>query len=222
MGDILAGGQFEAVWEWLGEFLKEHWWELLASAGALVFGWWWGRRQARRQWKAKEFLDRLNISLNTLVDGTLLIRTIFEGDLESVFHNDVAAGKVLAAAKKTTAADPILPVPKDHRWFLLNGVLNTLSQQFAEGTLRRDAGGDVRGVRYVICLTCEVAGAARTRKVRAMMIQADTLARFASEYADEMPTLETTWHETRVQTLRTLARRRQTEGDHFLEMEICV
>ena len=222
MWDSLVAIGFDEIWDFFGRALKEHWVRVVIPLAAAGLGVWWGRRQARKQWKKKQFLDRLNISLNTLHEGKLLIRTIFESDLEEVFRNRVAVRTVLDAAKKTTPADPILPIRKADCWFLLNSVLNTVAQKFAEGTLRRDAGLSVKPVAYVICLTCEAAGELRTRKVRAMLAQEGTLRKFAQEYRSDMPELESDWHETRVRALRILAEKRATEPHHFMSMEICL
>ena len=222
MFELIDAVTYAGIWQGIGDGLRQNWPRILIPVVAAGAGMWWGRRQARREWAKKEFLRRLNVSLNTLVDGKLLIRTLYEGDLDEVFRNDVAVRRVLAAARKTTAANPILPVDKDESWFLLNSVLNTLSQRFAEPVLRRDAGQPVTVVRYVFCLTSEVAGAARTRKVRAMFVREDTLDRFAGEFLQAAPQLESPNHDTRVRTLRTMAEKRRAEPHNFMAMEICV
>src|SRR5262249_53234681 len=85
-----------------------------ATTSTVTFcaGRWWGRYKAGRQWRKKEFLDRIIISLNIFADGFLKIRTVMERSLEEVFLNKLAVDKVWAAAKKTTADNPIMPVAK--------------------------------------------------------------------------------------------------------------
>src|SRR5438067_2371845 len=93
-----------------------------ASTSGVTFlaTWWWARRQASRQWYAKEFLDRITVSLNIFADGYLKIRTVMERSLEEVFLNRLAVGKVWVAARATTADSPVMPIAKEDRWYLLN------------------------------------------------------------------------------------------------------
>lgn len=215
---LLADGNF---WN---ESLQRGLVTLIAAAvsGALSFavGRWWGRRKAVRDWKTKEFLGRINVSLNTFSDGKLKIRTILERSLEEVFDNTVAVEKVFNAAKRVTEADPILPVAAEDRFFLLNYVLNAVAEQFVWGIIRQDAGLPVRPVRYGICLTCEAVGETRERKVRALMIREDHLKVFP--YAETMPGLESEHHVTRVETLRKVVELYQKEPDQFIMLEVCV
>src|SRR5262249_25380518 len=60
------------------------------SAATFLFTWWWARRRAYRQWHAKEFLDRIIVSLNIFADGFLKIRTVMEKSLDEIFLNKVA------------------------------------------------------------------------------------------------------------------------------------
>lgn len=199
------------------EYLNQHWARFLTAAVALAVGWFLGRWRARAQWKKKEFLDRLNVSLNSIEDGRLLIRTVIEKSCEDVFLNDVAAARVVAAAKQTSESDPILPLPKDDYWYYLNQVLNEVSEKFAEGQLRRDAGLPVRRADYLLCLTCEVAGEMRTRKVRAMLVRKGLLTNLpAVEPKYESPT-----HTTRWRTLRQLAAIFEKEPVKFMAVELC-
>ena len=91
-------------------------------------GRYWGWYKAHREWKSKEFL------------------------------NQVAIEKVLAAAKKCTPTQPLLPIPKEDRWYLLNFALNAVAEHFAAGQIKLDAGQPVIKVRYALFLTCEVVG----------------------------------------------------------------
>ena len=118
------------------------------SGATFVFTWWWARRQAARQWRAKEFLDRVIVSLNIFADGGLKIRTVMERSLAEVFLNKLAVAKVWAAARATTVDNPVMPIAKEDRWFLLNFVLNAVAELFVEGHVRRDAGVPVTVVRY--------------------------------------------------------------------------
>jgi hypothetical protein len=193
---------------------------VVTSAATFLFTWWWARRRAMRQWTSKEFLDRIIVSLNIFADGFLKIRTVLERSLDEVFLNRVAVDKVLTAARATTVDKPVMPVPKDDRWFVLNFVLNAVAEHFVAGHIRQDAGQPVTSVKYALFLTCELVGEERIRKVRAMLIRADLLADFP--YKDSMPKLENPWHADRIRTLRQAAELYAKEPDNFLVVEVCV
>lgn len=190
------------------------------STATFFIGRWWGRYKARRQWYAKEFLDRVIVSLNIFADGFLKIRTVLERSLDEIFLNKVAVEKVWAAAKATTLDKPVMPIDKEDRWFLLNFVLNAVAEHFVTGHIKYDAGQPVTPVRYALFLTCELVGDERIRKVRAMLVREDLLAEFP--YQDTMPKLEREWHADRIKTLRHAAALYKKEPDNFLTLEVCV
>lgn len=202
----------------VSDLITEHWLKAVMAALFLGVGWLWGQRRAKIQWQKKEFLDRLNISLNTIADGTLLIRTLVEKPCEEVFLNSVAVKQLLAAAPQTTADDSVIPLPKDDYWYFLNSVLNEISEQFAFGLIKRDLGLEVKGERYLICLTNECDGEIRTRKIRAMVVQKKLLTKLP----EEPPKFESPNHATRWRTLQQLAAGFDKEPHRFLDMEICV
>jgi len=202
----------------------------LTTVVSFVFGRAWGRYKARREWNSKHFLGRVIVSLNTFASGKftpenkfhplplLKIRTIFERGIEDVFINPVAIEKITAAAKKTTPGKPMLPIDKADRWFLLNFILNAVAEEFNEGLISFDAGKQVRPIKYLVCLTCEAVGEDRIRKVRAMMIQKDTLLNgLPAEARFEQP-----WHSTRLETLKHCRQVYLEEPDNFLELEVYV
>jgi hypothetical protein len=193
-----------------------------ASTSGVTFlaTWWWARHRARQQWFAKEFLDRIIISLNIFADGHLKIRTVLERSLDEIFLNKLAVAKVWAAARATTVENPVMPIAKEDRWFLLNFVLNAVAEPFAVGQVKRDAGVPVTVVKYALFLTCELVGDERIRKVRAMLIRHDLLENFP--YTDTMPLLENPWHADRIKTLRSAAELYKKEPDNFLMLEVCV
>jgi hypothetical protein len=190
------------------------------SGATFIFTWWWARRQAHRQWKAKDFLERITISLNIFTEGALKIRTVMERSIDEIFLNPLAIQKVWAAARATTPENPLLPIAKEDRWFLLNFVLNAVAEHFVEGHIRRDAGLPVTSVKYALFLTCEHLGEERIRKVRAMLVRRDALENFP--YPDSMPVLENPWHDDRIRTLRVAAALFKAEPDNFLTVEVCV
>ncbi len=196
---------------------------LVASTTSLVtflFTWWWARRRAQRQWRSKEFMDRIIVSLNIFTDGYLKIRTVLERSLDEVFLNPVAIEKVRSSARATTLDNPLMPIAKEDRWFLLNFVLNSVAEHFVAGHIRQDTGLPVTTVKYALFMTCELVGDERIRKVRAMLVRSDLLSDFP--YQDSMPKLENSWHEDRIRTLRRAADVFQKEPDNFLILEVCV
>lgn len=192
----------------------------VTGLASYLFGRYYGRYRAGREWHRKEFMGRIIVSLNIFADGMLKIRTVLEDNLESVFLNQLAIEKVTAAAKKTTLDNPILPIPKADRWFLLNFVLNAVAEHFVAGQIRLDAGQPVTKVRYALFLTCELVGDERIRKVRAMLVKEELLKQFP--YPDTLPGLENPWHEDRIKTLRAAAALYAKEPDNFLMLEVCV
>ena len=86
------------------DYLHDHWIKVATAAGLMGAGWLLGRWRARSEWRRKEFLSRLNVSLNIVRDGKLHIRTLLEKSCEEVFLNSVAAERVMAAARRTSAA----------------------------------------------------------------------------------------------------------------------
>ncbi|NNJ26130.1 hypothetical protein [Alienimonas chondri] len=220
---------FTQVLDAVFQRVQNHWIELLTAAAFAAVGWFFGQRRAKANWRKREFFDRVNFSLNSLTaaekqtDGkpgprTLRIRTLAEMNAGDVFLNTAARDAVTASARKTTAADPTLPLPQGDYWFYLNAVLNELSERFADGWLRRDLGQQVRGETFLIALTCEAAGAMRQRKIRAMVIRKDLLLNLPeTEPAYEAPT-----HTTRWETLNTLAAEHARNPWKFLEVELCL
>lgn len=193
---------------------------VISSTATFFAGRWWGRYRAVRQWTAKEFLDRIIISLNIFSDGFLKIRTVMEKSIHEVFINRVAVEKIEAAARATEIDKPVMPIAKEDRWFLLNFVLNAVAEHFVIGQIRQDAGQPVTRVKYALFLTCELVGEERIRKVRAMLLRQEHLLDFP--YQDTMPKLENQWHEDRIKTLRYAVELYKKEPDHFLMLEVCV
>ena len=202
----------------LQDYIKDHAIKLITGLVLMGLGWYFGRRRASADWKKQEFLDRLNLSLNTIANGKLLIRTLSEKRCEDVFLNSAAADTVQKIALKTTATDPILPLPADENWFYLNSVLNDLSEQFADGLLKRDMGGSVTTATYLIALTCESSGAMKTRKIRAMIIQKSLLQNLPAD----TPAFEAPHHSTRWATLQFLANEYSKNPARFMEVELSV
>lgn len=193
----------------------------VTAAAAFVFGRYYGRWKARREWRSKEFLHRVIVSLNIFRDDLLKIRTVMERSLNELFLNPIAIEKVQHAARNCTISDPMMYIEKEDRWFVLNFVLNAVAEHLVVGQIRLDAGLPVTTVKYSLFLTCEVVGEERIRKVRAMMIRTELLERFP--YGDEeMSRFENPWHKDRIRTLQKAAEVFKKEPDLFLTLEACV
>lgn len=209
---------FELIVTHAVDALKEHAVKIVVGFLLMVIGWYFGKWRAQAHWKKQEFLDRLNISLNTIDSGVLKIRTLSEKRCEEVFLNQVAADTVQKLAQRTRGNDPILPIAKDDVWYYLNAVLNDLSEQFAVGALKRDMGTPVSAAIYLVVLTCESAGDMRTRKVRAMVVKKSLL----TNLPPTPPKFEFDRHHTRWETLQFMAAEYAKNPWRFLEVELCV
>ena len=206
----------DEVLKTISEALFAHWGKVAVGATLMLFGWLVGWWRARRNWQKKEFFGRINFSLNSIHDGKLKIRTIMEKGCDEVFLNQVAVSTILDAALKTTESDPIIPLGEKDYWFYLNSVLNEVSEKFADGFIRRDAGHDVNAKLYILCLTNELDGAIRTRKIRAMLIRKDSLLNLP----EEMPELESKNHGTRWKTLVHMAETYKSKPHRFFTFEL--
>jgi hypothetical protein len=207
--------------EWLSTIrdqLSDHGIKVAVAVGFTILGWLFGRWKAARDWRRREFFNRLNISLNSIIDGKLLIRTVLEKSCEEVFMNRVAVDRLLQAAQQTTPAEPLIPLIPDDRWFYLNSILNEISEKFSSGLFLREAARPHDAVRYLICLTNECDGDVRTRKIRAMVVRRDRLLSLPSE----QPVLESPNHAVRWKTLQHMQKRYATDPSMFLDVEILI
>lgn len=207
--------------EWLETIrdqISDHGIKVAVAVAFTLLGWLFGRWKAARDWRRREFFNRLNISLNTIHDGKLLLRTVLEKSCEEVFMNKVAVDRLLEAAQRTSGADPLIPLHPEDRWYYLNAVLNEVSEKFSVGLFLREAGRPHHAVRYVICLTNECDGEVRTRKVRAMIIRRDLLQALPVE----PPVFEKPHHAVRWKTLQIMQKRYTADPSMFLELEVLV
>ena len=200
------------------DLISDHWLKAVTAVGLTTLGWLVAHWRASRAWKKREFYERINFSLNSVVDGTLRIRTLCEKSCTEVFLNDFAVNQLMRLVDQTTPEDPCVPIPQKDSWYFLNAILNELSEQFALGLLRRDAGQSAESLDYLICLTNECDGELRTRKLRAMVIRRDLLL----ELPADPPRFESPHHRIRWQTLTQLQARYASEPWRFLEVELVV
>lgn len=205
--------------EILNDLVVDHWLKILGGVTLLVVGRLWGRWRASQAWKRREFKQRLNISLNTVVDGKLRIRTLLETDMLDVLLNERAVQCVREAADQTTESQPILPLPEDDRWHVLNAVLNEIAEQFKEGLIAADQGLPVQRSDYAFCMVNEVAGDMKTRKVRVMMVRPEVLEDESIDF--DALNVEVDHHRTRLKTLKSMRTRwRATNRGDFAVVEI--
>ena len=193
---------------------------VLTSFAAFAFGRYYGRWKARREWQSKEFLNRVIVSLNIFSEGTLKIRTVLERSIEEVFLNPIAIEKIQYAVKRCTSESPILPIPKEDRWYLLNFVLNCVAEHFVAGQIRLDAGEKVTVVRYALFLTCEVVGDERIRKCGRCSSAA--ISSTTSRTSIQCPSSKTPGTKTASKPLRRASALLKTDPDNFLMLETCV
>src|SRR5689334_19822223 len=91
----------EKVWELVRPYL--------ASVGLVVtwLGIAWLAFRNRRDFSRKRF-DRVNFSVNSVLDGKLAMRTLMEATPKDVWLNDYGIKLVVAAAARTTPEQPFV------------------------------------------------------------------------------------------------------------------
>jgi hypothetical protein len=202
------------------------WEQILAAALILFVGWMWGRWRSILAWHKKQFRDRVLLSLNCLNkqdDKTYLkLRTLFERDIHEVFQNDNMEKIVQKAIEQTTESDPLLRLPQEDGWYVLNAVLNRISEEFASGMLRKDMGLEVVSKWYTFCLTFEKEGGLRIQKLRVMLVEKDRLAEFPENIELDHFVFESEKHKGRIQTLRFLKQELQKNPNLFMHIELCM
>ncbi|MEZ6195163.1 MAG: hypothetical protein R3F20_05450 [Planctomycetota bacterium] len=212
----------------LNDLILEHWAKVLTGAALFVVGRWWGKKRARADWRKREFMHRVNVSLNHVEPrgdepGLLQLRTLMEADASEILKNEAGVEILLAAAGKTTVEDPVIHLGAEG-WTILNAVLNEVAEVFAAGTLARDLGMPVRSKRYLFALTNERDGDVKTRKVRALFLPEEFTAEDGGPFREDLA-LESPRHVTRVRTIRAMldqyARSGGESGD-FMWVELSV
>lgn len=212
--------------ELIQKLFHDAFYKILFGAGSVIVVGTWAWYRARSAWRRREYLDRLNFSLNSFDGKTLKIRTLLEESLESIMLNRIAVSMVRKGAHKARVDDPVLHFAKKDAWFILNAVLNTLSERFASGILKQDILRNSKGetstiiptARYLFCLTCEKNAQVRTQKIRVMVIRKDLLESLPLQ----RPQLEREVHSTRWETLQKMAAAHRETPHDFLEVELSV
>lgn len=180
----------------------------------------WTYWRARIAFALRQFLHRVNFSLNYLDGKVLRFRTLQESDLRDVLLNNRHAVKLVTkAAGRATLERPVLVFSKKEAWVVLNSVLNELSEQFAVGFLAKSMGIPTRSAWYIFALTCEKDPDVRINKVR-VLIAAESLLD-SIEALDDLE-FEVGHHRIRRDTLAKMAvlRHDPKYSHNFLRVEL--
>jgi hypothetical protein len=159
---------------------------------------------ARIRLARRDFLHRINFSLNDIEDNELKIRTLKESDIEQIILNNRHARNLLvgaARAARSSEKSPFLDLPESCSWLVLNAILNEISEMFPGGPVAKSMGIPVRSVWYVFGVTCEWDDDVKMRKIRVMLMAEELLKRL-----DQYPDLkyQHPWHRVRHETLRRM------------------
>ncbi len=154
----------------------------------------------RSAWARREFISRVNFSLNYVEGNTLRIRTVRESDINQILlNNEHGKQIVLQTAKQTSLKRPFLEFQEPDRWMILNAILNELSEQFARGFVAHSAGIPVRMVKFMFGVSCERDPRVNMNKIRVMLIERSLLERI-DELGDSL-VFERESHAVRLETL---------------------
>ncbi len=206
--------------EVLIELLRDYWEQAAAVATlCVVLLTYW---KARSVWKARDFMTRVNFSLNYVDANKLKIRTLRETEIDRILlGNRHGRRVVLRAARRTTEEQPFLRLPKTDSWVVLNSVLNELSEEFAEGFLAASMGIATKAATFVFAITCEKHRDVRMNKIRVMVVEKSLL--FEIDKLSDVE-FERDSHHVRYQTLKTMRELYLAPEDQraVMEMEIRV
>ncbi len=162
---------------------------------------WLAQRAARAAFTRRDFLHRVNFSLNFVENNELRIRTLKESDVDQIIlDNRHGRNVILKAARNARRSDqaPFLDLPPDCGWLVLNAILNEISEAFSAGHLAKSMGLPSRSCWYVFGVTCEWDDDVKMRKIRVMVIAEELL-----KTIDRFPLLkfQYPWHHVRYRTL---------------------
>lgn len=165
---------------------------LLAFVPGLIWAWY--------SWKTRNFMGRLNSSLNFKDEkGVFAFATLDETDLANLFS---LFNRLLLTHLARSATAFLRFGNKEEAWHYLNVVLNHLSAKFGEGALAY-AIGQGKKVEFIFGITCERHRELKTRKFRVMLATPELLAEI---HAGLEPTYADTRHNgIRGETLKEMA-----------------
>lgn len=126
---------------------------------SLAFTWGaiaWVYLAKRRDWSRKQFLGYVNFSLNYVVDGMLVMRTLTEVPAKDVWLSDLGVAKVNKAASRTTPDQPFVQLPDQVDMdFLYRAALNVLSDKCADAFVAQSMGLPVQSAEYRFVISME-------------------------------------------------------------------
>jgi hypothetical protein len=179
--EIPEGLRAVLILQQVASWLAEHWaklaFALLGSVGTVV-GFLW----ARYAWVSRNFMNRLNFSLNLAEAGTLDFMTVDEVEVAHLFPDAYVRLRLMLLARQARQAGRAFVhfANAQDAWTMLNVVLNHLSARFGVGAFAREQ-GCATTFEYVFGLTCETHPELQTMKFRVMLADKELLDRVAAE-----------------------------------------
>jgi hypothetical protein len=157
------------MWDHINDWIAANWLKVFSlMTFFMVFP---AYLRARYLWKRRQFLTRINFSLNFCEDNTLKFRTLRETDLAHVLLNNThAIRQLMKTARGRRRGAFLLFKDREEAWTLLTTLLNELSAQFSDGYVARSMGLPTQSEWYYIGVTCERHGDLKATKIRVMMI----------------------------------------------------
>lgn len=153
------------------------------------------------EWRRARFENRINISLNTLADGVLRIRTVHEDTVGNVVLSSHARRLLKRAARRTTTKDPFLHfADQNDAWMVYHEIVLTISGLYSAqiiGAAMRGTSADEE--QFFIALTWERDTKTRIQKFRILMAQRDVLRAARTNRAGIRP--EVPEHASRIEAL---------------------
>jgi hypothetical protein len=179
--------------------------------------------RARYLWRRRQFLTRINFSLNFYEDGTLRFRTVRENDLAHALLENAHAIRLLLRTARSKRPGPFLLFNREEAWTILNTLLNELSALFAEGFVAKSMGLPTRSEWYTIGLTCEKSDVLKTTKIRVMIIPKRLLMDL-DKFDAATVKFEQPHHHIRLDTLKEMRRIAldDTLKHNLMDMEVTV
>jgi flagellar biosynthesis GTPase FlhF len=156
-----------------------------------------------RQWKRRQFMTRMNFSINYVRNGRLRVRTLTEKPTEEVLYcNTVAVDRLTRAAMRCNAGEPFITMEtSDESRLVHRAIDNDLSAMSATGYFYDQCQLPVVRKPFIFGIANEPGFA--LLKVRVIVIAEDQLRNLPPT----MPELETPYHLHRWESLKVMKRR---------------
>ncbi len=175
---------------------------LALTWAGLLFAWW----RTRSQWRNREFLSRVNFSLNVFDGVTLAMRTLLEVETSAVWPNAHGLRLIGSACRYTTNEDPFLKLTHpDDREYMHRAVKNAVSQLCSGAFVAAAVGAPVKTGTFLFAVTCErYEEGMRTIKIRVLLVEQDTLREWCAPGGKGDPLPLTTFQRARLRTLQRM------------------